>query len=65
MSRFSDIPAILHLWLLISPPAHIIIAVGRRVDGLEQRLGQQDAATRGLLEQVMKIQQDFKVCKNS
>ena len=36
-------------------------AIGRRVDGLEQRLGQQDSANRGILEQLMKIQQDFKV----
>ena len=34
---------------------------GRRVDGLEQRLSQQDSANRGILEQLMKIQQDFKV----
>jgi len=36
-------------------------ALGRRVDGLEQRLGQQDSANRGILEQLMKIQQDFKM----
>ena len=31
------------------------------MDGLEQRLSQQDSANRGILEQLMKIQQDFKV----
>ena len=36
-------------------------AVGRRVDGLEQRLSQQDSANRGILEQLMKVQQDFKM----
>ena len=40
----------------------VILSIqGRRVDGLEQRLGQQDSANRGILEQLMKIQQDFKV----
>ena len=34
---------------------------GRRVDGLDQRLSQQDSANRAILEQLMKIQQDFKV----
>ena len=36
-------------------------AVGRRVEGLEQRLSQQDSANRGILEQLMKVQQDFKM----
>ena len=31
------------------------------MDGLEQRISQQDSANRGILEQLMKIQQDFKV----
>ena len=35
--------------------------IGRRVEGLEQRLSQQDSANRGILEQLMKVQQDFKV----
>ena len=34
---------------------------GRRVDSLEQRVAQQDSANRGILEQLMKVQQDFKV----
>ena len=35
--------------------------IGRKVDSLEQRLSQQDSANRGILEQLMKVQQDFKV----
>jgi len=35
--------------------------IGRRLDSMDQRMGQQDAANRSLLEQLMKIQQDFKV----
>ena len=34
---------------------------GRRVDSLEQRVAQQDSANRGILEQLMKVQQEFKV----
>jgi len=36
-------------------------ALGRRVEGLEQRLGNQDSANRNILEQMMKLQQDFKM----
>ena len=36
-------------------------AVGRRVDSLEQRLSHQDSANRGILEQLMKVQQEFKM----
>ena len=31
------------------------------MDSLEQRVAQQDSANRGILEQLMKVQQDFKV----
>jgi chromosome segregation ATPase len=36
-------------------------ALGRRLDGLETRVGQQDSASRAVLEQLMRLQQDFKV----
>ena len=39
----------------------LLSMAGRRVDSLEQRVAQQDSANRGILEQLMKVQQDFKV----
>ena len=33
----------------------------RKVDQLDQRLGQQESSNRAILEQIMKIQQEFKV----
>ena len=41
--------------------AHLNLIKGRRVHSLEQRISQQDSANRGILEQLMKVQQDFKV----
>ena len=39
----------------------IVLYSERKVDQLDQRLGQQESSNRAILEQIMKIQQEFKV----
>ena len=39
----------------------IVLYLERKVDQLDQRLGQQESSNRAILEQIMKIQQEFKV----
>ena len=38
--------------------------LGRRLDGVEQKLNGQDQAQRNLMEQIMKLSQEMKVCNN-
>ena len=55
-------PAVgLYFGRIMTQELHNCVILGRRVDSLEQRLSQQDSANRGILEQLMKVQQDFKV----
>ena len=41
------------------------IYLGRRLDGVEQKLNGQDQAQRNLMEQIMKLSQEMKVSKYS